>query len=250
MSEIDKSQLSWDEWDELQNPPPAETEFDRVVERAISRRGFLGGVLAFGSAAAAMGTLGNLMTSTSAQAQEASRFPFKPVGIATDHTIHVPEGYSWKPLAKWGQPLFSNVPDVDPVNGVSLENSDKVFGENTDGMELFVVGDHQLIAVNHEYVNPEINLPHREKGNPANLDEVRILQNMQGVTVMEVAEGANGWEIVVDSPYNRRIHHNTPMKLSGPAAGSDLVKTAADPAGIDCLGTFNNCGAGRTPWGT
>ena len=101
MTDIDTSKLSWDEWDELQNPPPAETDFDRVVEAAISRRGFLGGVLAFGSAAAAMGTLGSLMNSTSAQAQEAaSRFPFKPIPIATDGTVRVPEGYSWKPLAK------------------------------------------------------------------------------------------------------------------------------------------------------
>ncbi|MBC7312996.1 MAG: PhoX family phosphatase, partial [Rhizobium sp.] len=104
--------------------------------------------------------------------------------------------------------------------------------------------------VNHEYVNPEINLPNNEKGNPKSAEDVKILQNLQGVTVMEVAEGENGWEIVLDSPFNRRIHHNTPMKLSGPAAGSDLVKTAADPNGTDCLGTFNNCGAGRTPWGT
>ena len=72
MTDIDTSKLSWDEWDELQNPPPDETDFDRVVETAISRRGFLGGVLAFGSAAAAMGTLGNLMSSTSAEAQEAT----------------------------------------------------------------------------------------------------------------------------------------------------------------------------------
>lgn len=109
-----------------------------------------------------------------------------------------------------------------------MKNSDKVFGENTDGMELFVVGSHQLIAVNHEYVNNETNLPHREKGMPANLDEVKILQHMQGVTVMEVTEGNDGWQIVVGSPFNRRIHHNTPMKLSGPAAGSELVKTKTD----------------------
>ena len=30
MTDIDTSKLSWDEWDELQNPPPAETDFDRV----------------------------------------------------------------------------------------------------------------------------------------------------------------------------------------------------------------------------
>ncbi|MBW8319654.1 MAG: PhoX family phosphatase [Rhizobium sp.] len=255
MSDVNKSNLSWDEWDELQNPPPAVTDFDRIVETALSRRGFLGGVLAFGSAAAALGTLStaaNLMSSTSAQAQDAaaSRFAFKPIPIFTDSTVHVPEGYAWKPLAKWGQPLFSNVADVDPAHGVSLENSDKVFGENTDGIELFVIGEHQVVAVNHEYVNPETNLPHNEKGNPKSADDVKILQNLQGVTVMEVAEGENGWEIVLDSPFNRRIHHNTPMKLSGPAAGSDLVKTEADPSGTDCLGTFNNCGAGRTPWGT
>ncbi|RVH01324.1 PhoX family protein [Sinorhizobium meliloti] len=255
MTDIDKSKLSWDEWDELQNPPPAEIDFDRVVEAAVSRRGFLGGILAMGSAAAAMGTLGaaaNLMSSTSAQAQEAaaSRFAFKPIPIFTDNTVHVPEGYSWKPLAKWGQPLFSNVPDMDPATGVSLENSDKVLGENTDGMELFVIGEHQVIAVNHEYVNNETNLPNNEKGMPKSADEVKILQNLQGVTVMEVAEGENGWEIKLDSPFNRRITHLTPMKISGPAAGSDLIKTEADPNGTDCLGTFNNCGAGKTPWGT
>ncbi|MFN4168754.1 MAG: PhoX family protein [Pannonibacter phragmitetus] len=251
MSDIKKSDLSWDEWDELQNPPPAVTDFDRVVESALSRRGFLGGVLAFGSAAAAMGTVGNLMSSTAALAQDASsRFQFKPVPIATGHTVHVPEGYIWKPLAKWGEPLFSGVPDLDPEKAVSVEHSDKVFGENTDGMELFVIGGHQVIAVNHEYVNPEINLPHAPEGVPQSADDVKILQHMQGVTVMEVAEGENGWHIVVDSPFNRRIHHNTPMKLSGPAAGSDLVKTAADPSGTESLGTFNNCGAGKTPWGT
>lgn len=250
MTDTNKNHLSWDEWDELQNPPPAVTDFDLVVERAVSRRGFLG-ILAMGSAAVAMGSVGNLMSSTSAVAQDAaSRFPFKPIAAQTDATVHVPEGYSWKPLAKWGQPLFSNVADIDPVKGVSLENSDKVFGENTDGMESFLIGNHQVIAVNHEYVNNEINLPHAPEGMPQSMDDVKILQNMQGVTVMEIAEGADGWQIVLDSPFNRRIHHNTPMKLSGPAAGSELVKTAADPAGVDCLGTFNNCGAGRTPWGT
>ena len=51
----DKTRLSADEWDEANFPRPAETEFDRVVERALSRRGFLGGVVALGSGAAAMG---------------------------------------------------------------------------------------------------------------------------------------------------------------------------------------------------
>jgi secreted PhoX family phosphatase len=246
----DKSRFSWDAWDELQTPPPAETDFDRVVHAALSRRGFLG-VLAMGSAASAMGTLAGFVKPERAFASEVDgRFAFKPVPIATDATVHVPEGYEWRPLAKWGEPLFSGVAEFDPKKGITLEASDKVFGENTDGVELFVIGNHQVIAVNHEYANPEINLPHRKDGIPESAEDVKLLQNIQGVTVMEVAEGADGWHIVKDSPFNRRIHHNTPMRIAGPAAGSPLLKTAADPEGTRCLGTFNNCGAGRTPWGT
>ena len=41
--------LSFDEFDEINYPRPDETDFDRVVESAISRRGFLN-VMAVGTA--------------------------------------------------------------------------------------------------------------------------------------------------------------------------------------------------------
>mgnify|MGYP001066185953 CR=1 FL=1 len=49
-------ELSFDEFDELDNPRPETSDFDIVVEEAISRRGFLGGVLAFGTASFLLGT--------------------------------------------------------------------------------------------------------------------------------------------------------------------------------------------------
>jgi secreted PhoX family phosphatase len=244
----DTSHLSWDEWDELQSLRPDATDFDAIVDGAMNRRGFLGRVLAFGSGAAVMGT--GLLNTGSAQAQSASRIGFKPIAIATDATIHVPEGYNWHTVAKWGQPLFSDAPELDHATGGDLATSDRVFGENTDGMELFAVGNRQVITVNHEYVNPKLNLPRNVDGMVLSEMDVLKLQNLQGVTVMEVTEGENGWDIVVDSDLNRRITQNTPMKLTGPAAGHDLLKTDADPTARTVLGTMNNCGAGKTPWGT
>ena len=247
MNKTDIKKLSADEWDEINFPRPEVQEFDRVVERAISRRGFLG-ALAFGSGAAVMGV--SFLKGSTALAQQTDRFAFEQLAAQTDSTIHVPQGYSWKVLARWGDPLFSDAPSFDPAKGVPAQGADRVFGENTDGMELFNIGGHEVLAVNSEYTNNDINLPHTEEGNPASAEDVLALQNMQGVAVMEIAEGENGWSIVVDSPFNRRITHLTPMKIEGPAAGHPLLQTAADATGTQSLGTFNNCGAGRTPWGT
>lgn len=245
MRDFDLNRISADDWDELNDPRPETCDFDRVVETALTRRGFIGGVLALGSGASAMGVL---MSSTAAQAE--GRFAFTPIDIQTDATVHVPDGYRWDLLIRWGDPLFSDAPAFDNTTGGASEGADRVFGENTDGMELFSVGKKQVIAVNHEYANRDINLPQRAEGQPDNADDVKKLQNLQGVTVMEVARGADGWRVVLDSPLNRRITHLTEMEIDGPAAGHDLLKTADDPSGTRSLGTFNNCGAGRTPWGT
>ncbi|WP_321363328.1 PhoX family phosphatase [uncultured Celeribacter sp.] len=254
MKDQDITDLSWDDFDEMRDPRPNTNEFDAVVERAISRRGFLGGALAFGSGALAMGAgvgTAGLMSSTTAARAEGMGFNFKPIGISTDHEIHVPEGYQWKVLVRWGDALFSEAEGAySAETGVPVAMSDKVFGENTDGMETFVDGDKTILTINSEYVNPKINLPATSEGTPQTADEVMLLKNMQGVTVMEVADNGNGYEVVVDSPYNRRITHETQMTMDGPAAGSDLVKTNADPEGMSPKGTMNNCGSGKTLWGT
>ncbi|WP_149142186.1 PhoX family protein [Gemmobacter caeruleus] len=248
MTETRHEPFSFDAFDEARSPRAEETDFDRIVARGLSRRGFLSGLVAFGSGAAVMGTL---LRSTAAEAATANaRFAFAPLPVATDGTVHVPEGYEWKPLARWGDALFSDAPGFDAAKGVPAQGSDRVFGENTDGVELFNIRGRQVIAVNHEYVNPEINLPKEQEEKVKSEADVRLLQNLQGVTVMEVAEAPEGWAIVKDSPFNRRIHHNTPMRLTGPAAGHELLRTPADPTGTEVLGTLNNCGAGKTPWGT
>ena len=266
MKDIAESALSPDEWDELKFPRPTTQGFDRVVERAISRRGFLGGALAFGSGAAAMGLAG--LRGGTALAGQADRFAFAQLAPQTDGTVHVPEGYSWNVVARWGDALFSDAGAFDQAFRGPQDDT-RAFGENTDGMELFLVDGREVIAVNHEYANVGTNLTPAEQagleeggeGGPdgtgplpkehaASEADVRRLQAIQGVSVMEVADGGDGYGIVVDGALNRRIDHNTPMTLDGPAAGHALLRTEADPEGRTVLGTLNNCGSGRTPWGT
>ena len=266
MKDVAQSVLSADEWDELKFPRPEIQEFDRVVERALSRRGFMGGALAFGSGAAVMGTA--FLRGGTAMAQQASRFAFDQIAAQTDGTVHVPDGYSWKVVARWGDALFSEAGAFDQETRGPADDT-RAFGENTDGMELFLVDGREVIAVNHEYANVGTNLTPAEQvaleeggeGGPQgtgpmpkevaeSAEDVRRLQAIQGVSVFEVADTGSGYEIVVDGALNRRIDHNTPMALDGPAAGHALLQTAEDPGGTRALGTFNNCGSGRTPWGT
>ncbi len=60
-----------------------------------------------------------------------------------------------------------------------------------------------------------------------------IYKAAQGMSVVELQRRKVGepWSYVVDGRRNRRITVETVFELTGPAAGSDLVKTAADPEG-------------------
>lgn len=278
MHQYNRNPINWDALDERNRPAPEVVDFDRVVGAALSRRGFLGGVLAFGSGAAAMGMLntGSALAQEASTSAATSRFGFTPIPIGTDFEVHVPEGYKAQVLMRWGDPLFSDAPAFDPETGVTVEGQRRAVGDNTDGMEMFAVGNRQILAVNNEYTNLDVLLPataarmaaeaearaaaaatEEEKAAAmeyevvaSSAEEVALAQAAQGVTIAELQEGPEGWSIVVDSPFNRRIDHTTPMALSGPAAGHELLRTADDPTGTQVLGTLNNCGAGRTPWGT
>jgi len=81
-------------------------------------------------------------------------------------------------------------------------------------------------------------------------DDIIKGKNAHGLTAAELKEVDGKWQIVKDSPYNRRFLPDEPMDITGPARGHNMMKTNADPDGVTALGTFNNCGNGRTPWGT
>ncbi|HEU0221812.1 MAG TPA: PhoX family phosphatase, partial [Paracoccaceae bacterium] len=146
--------------------------------------------------------------------------------------------------------LWSDAAEFDHATRGTAESQARSFGDNVDGMELFTREGRTMLAVNNEYTNIEIIWGNREGKKFETDDDVKKGMVAHGVTVIELAETDGAWGILKDSPFNRRITPETPMEITGPARGHDLLKTAADPEGIQSLGTWNNCGSGRTPWGT
>lgn len=237
--------LSFDDFDEYINPRPSETDFDRVMDRALSRRDLLKSVMAFGSVAA----FGNIVLSTPAQAAQ-NRFSFEGITMSTDDNITLPPGYKSEVVVRWGDPLWSNAPEFDHAsrgNGASQALS---FGDNNDGMEVYPHGDKFILIVNNEYTNRGIIWGNRPDGKAENDDDLLKGMNAHGLTAVEIAQENGVWSVVKDSPFNRRFTPDVEMEITGPAKGHDLMKTKADPDGTIARGTFNNCGNGSTPWGT
>ena len=243
---IDDDHLSFDDFDEAQFPRSETHEFDDVLERAISRRGLLGGSVIMGTAAFLMGT--SMIKSTPAQA--ANRFGFNAIPANTLDTITLPEGYKWHTVVKWGDPMWSDAPDFNHHTRGTATSQARAFGDNNDGMALFQEDGKNIFVCNNEYTNLKVIFGNRDSLKPENDDDVIKGMNAHGVSIVEVTEADGAWSVVKDSPLNRRITPITPMEISGPARGHDLLKTSADPEGTTTLGTWNNCGNGRTPWGT
>ncbi len=239
-------ELSFDELDELDNPGPEETEFSVLAEKAFSRRQVLATGLGLGVTAFVAGTT----ALTPFKAFASSRMGFDQVAANTLDTVTVPQGYSWNPVVLWGDPMWSKGVSFDHGSRGTGESQETAFGDNIDGMALFNRNGRNVLAVNNEYTNRNIIYANRASGKPEDADDVRKGKAAHGISVVEVANNGGKWSIVSDSDYNRRITADSPMELTGPARGHDLLKTAADPSGSKSLGTWNNCGNGRTPWGT
>ena len=226
---------------------PVPTDFEVVVRRRLSRRGFLGGAAALSTTA---------FVTSAAQARPAppdsarGPLPFSSVAANTRDTVTVPEGYRWHVVVRWADPMWSDGHPLDPVTGGTGASQERAFGDNNDGMELFTIGQRTLLAVNNEYVNRHILFGTSGSGLPQTADDVRKSKAAHGVSIIEVRQDSGIWSVVLDSPYNRRITADTPMTITGPARGHRLLRTAADPSGTQSLGTWNNCGSGKTLWGT
>ncbi len=224
--------------------------------------GFLGGGLAAcgdsstAQAAASGSSASQLQVHTTTTEAGSSLLGFKAVATNSLDAITVPEGYASAVFCRWGDPLFWYSPAWKGDASDDAEAQALQFGDNHDGMHFFPLspGDSTrgLLVMNHEYLNAEYFYPPDvQSGATAwSAEHVRKGQHAHGVSIAEVRLVDGRWEVDTRSPLNRRVHVGSPMHISGPARGHQLMQTSADPEGIRSLGTLNNCGNGFTIWGT
>lgn len=227
-----------------------------VIAARFGRRDVMKGALAATAIAALIGPLG-LTRGREARAAAPS-FDFTEVEAGVDETHHVAPGYRAQVLLRWGDPVLPGAPEFDPYNQTA-EKQAQQFGYNNDYVGFFPLdgsSERGLLGINHEFTNEELMFPGmvRQDGDEQFARMTRELVDIEmaahGLTIVEIRRGADGWEVVRDSRYNRRITAETPMAISGPAAGHPRMRTSYDPDGRLVRGTINNCAGGKTPWGT
>ena len=242
--------------------------FSSVLDARLSRRSLLRGGAA-SAAGALLGTLGlsacgavsnNLVPSGSGE----KLLGFDAVAKSLADAVIVPAGYTASVLYALGDPLTAGTAAFK--NDGSDTDFENRAGDHHDGMEFYPLsGDGKpsstatergLLAVNHEATTDETLSSfflHANGGTttlPRPAAEVDKETAIHGVSVVEIRKHAGKWEYVKNSAFNRRITCLSDIEISGPARGNSLLVTKYSAAGTKTRGTLNNCGTGKTPWGT
>jgi hypothetical protein len=242
--------------------------FDSVLQARLSRRGVMLG--AVGSVGTAMlGGAGLAASGVAAAAQPAAsaagKLGFKAVAKSLADTVVVPAGYTASVLYALGDPLIAGT-SAYKNDGTDTDYENRA-GDHHDGMEWFGLDksgkpslssiDRGLLAVNHEATTDEklsSFFLHANGGAstlPRPAAEVDKETAIHGVSVVEIKKVGKKWATVPASSFNFRLTAlSENMQLTGPARGNALLKTKHSTDGTKSRGTINNCGTGKTPWGT
>ena len=242
----------------------AANTFERLLQTRLSRRQLLTGSLglalsaAFSSTTQATSSTQNGCQHSTASVFEQLTFQPIPASYLQDQVI-VPKGYTVQVLYPWGEPIKHGVADFKEDASNSAAEQALQAGMHHDGMSFFPFpkgsqnSTRGLLVMNHEYIDPT--LLHQDGGfrdNPDTYSQEKTDKEIaaHGASIIEIHYVNQTWKINKNSAYARRITTATPMRFTGAAAGSTLLKTHADKKGQYPLGMNANCADGMTPWGT
>ena len=219
--------------------------------RRVILRGGLGATIAGLLAPLGASALSGCATTTGGGAS-GPILGFKSVPMNRLDAVTVPEGYRAQVLYRWGDAvgIAGKMPAYKADASNTAAEQELQAGMHHDGLHYFPLDGNRrgLLAMNHEYTDD--GLLHVGGMQNWSAEKVAKAQAALGVSIVEVAAGANGWDVVRPSKFARRITANTPMLIMGPARGHAMMRTKDDASGAVVLGTINNCAHGFTPWGT
>lgn len=220
--------------------------FEDVLTASLSRRA----VLAGGLATAALVFMGNGSASAKSVAPtsrtgllNSARRPkigFTSIPLQAGPMPTIAPEYNYSVMIPWRTKLDGT---GEFPYGLTSDQQTQAIGIGHDGMWYFGDNKKGVLAINHEYGTT----PHLiGKVVPTSLEEVRISQAAHGVSMVTIEKASKNWKVKSDKR-NRRIHANSVVEFSGPAAKSSLL---VNTSGNAFQGTLNNCANGYTPWGT
>ncbi|WP_030160459.1 PhoX family phosphatase [Glycomyces sp. NRRL B-16210] len=232
-----------------------------LIAQAVSRRSLLRSGVVVSAAVGAAGIFAAPAVAGDVESPAGSahrnRAPkgldFDVVAPNRDDKVTIPKGYEQHVVIAWGDPVLKGAPKFD-ADAQTAAAQAKQFGYNNDYVALLPHPKSRrkrVLVVNHEYTDEPLMFPGYDGAAPTR-EQVEIAWAAHGLTVIAVDENSRTGALVPDvkDKLNRRITVSTPFTVTGPAAGSDLLKTSADRKGTKVLGTLNNCAGGTTPWGT
>ncbi len=220
-----------------------------------------------------------VVTPAPTQPQE-TQLGFDAVAKSLADSVILPAGYTYTVVHATGDRLFTTETAYSNA-GVETDDWSRRFGDHHDGMDLFFIDssgnysaaetDRAVLAVNHES-SADAHFFHATGQTSGGTSGKKFSQfggwdggvrpiaeslkeiNHHGVSLVEVRKVAGVWTVQLDSDFNRRVTAQTVVNVTGPAAHIDdihsFMQTAFDPSGQTARGTLNNCGHGKTPWGT
>ena len=229
-------------------------DFQSLLAKRFSRRSFIKGSSA-GVVATSMVGCGDAVDSLANADAENPGWQFDAVKQGLDAHLTLPEGYDYQVLMRWGDPLTQQAPEFDPMQQTGAKQAQQ-FGFNNDYVGFLPLplgsdnSEHGLLTINHEHTKGRLMHAGITSDSQLNLEQTKVDIAAHGLSVIEVKRQGDSWQVVSDSSYTRRITPDTPMVLSGAAAGHALAKTQYSSDGVRTRGTYGNCAGGLTPWGT
>lgn len=231
-----------------------------LVDARVSRRQVLAGGMGLSVAGLVSGlapAFANAAPHAHSSPPSPIRLGFESIPISTEDKVIVPDGYLAEVIYPWGDPtgIPNNMPEFKFDGSNTAVEQAAQAGMHHDGMRFFPLpmgstgSKHGLLVINHEYPDPGLLTTDGNK----KMTEEKYKKSVAsvGVSVIEIGKKKDGsWVVVRPSRFARRITADTPIALSGPAAGHPLLVTLNDPTGREVLGTIQNCANGWTPWGT